>query len=249
MDRVQMSQVCRGNTSRQFTFNHWVPRSSWDSFDPPRKGKRPSQTWSHLLVFNPGTGNSEFQLLGYCSIILIVAGDRVNKTFNTYRATQAIGLDTTDTRMYLRGLGLLISFIDSRLKKFLVRFSSWILHVLVIRSFVQFWTKSFQNNIQLMLEVVKVPISALFFFYYPLMIVLMMLFAILLPMLFILLFILNFFKHLICDGSFSWLWNLNLTFKKLSIGVEFDLLVLILRTCQNNCQLPVKVNQKLYLAS
>ena len=48
-----MCQGYRATAIRHFTFDHWVSRSSWHSFDRARKDERLSRPWRHLLVMNP----------------------------------------------------------------------------------------------------------------------------------------------------------------------------------------------------
>ena len=54
MDAVQLPEGCIATTRRQFSFYHWVPRSSWYSFDWPGKDERLSRPWTHPMVLNLG---------------------------------------------------------------------------------------------------------------------------------------------------------------------------------------------------
>ena len=48
MGGVQLFEGYRATTTRQFTFNHSVPRSSWYSFDQPQNNRRLNQHWRPL---------------------------------------------------------------------------------------------------------------------------------------------------------------------------------------------------------
>ena len=54
MDRLQLPQDCRATMRKQFTFNNQVPKSSWYSFDQPRKNERLNEHSSHYVVLKPG---------------------------------------------------------------------------------------------------------------------------------------------------------------------------------------------------
>ena len=51
---VQLCQGYRATMRRQFTFYHSVPRSSWYSFNRPRKDERLSWSGSYPVVLNAG---------------------------------------------------------------------------------------------------------------------------------------------------------------------------------------------------
>ena len=58
MDGVQLS---RGSKMRQFTFYHYVTRSSGKSFNAPWKDERLSRPWKNSVVLNFGPLDWEFK--------------------------------------------------------------------------------------------------------------------------------------------------------------------------------------------
>ena len=54
MDSVQLPKDCGATTTREFTFNHKVPRSSWYSFNQPCRDERLSRSWYYLVVLKLG---------------------------------------------------------------------------------------------------------------------------------------------------------------------------------------------------
>ena len=79
-----------------------------------------------------------------------------------------------------------------------------------------------------MLEFLKGPLLVLHFSSCILMTYLMVLSVVLVAMLMILLSILGVIRYLICDGSLSWLLNLNLINRALRTGVGSGLLISVL---------------------
>ena len=53
MDRVQLPQDCKAITRRQSTFEHYVTRSSWYSFDWPRKDGKAGLSLEPLIGLEP----------------------------------------------------------------------------------------------------------------------------------------------------------------------------------------------------
>ena len=79
--------------------------------------------------------------------------------------------------------------------------------------------ESLHRSIRLVLEFLKSPFLILHFSCCILMVFLMVLSVVLVSLLMILLSILAVIRHLICDGSLSWLRNLNLIYRELWTGV------------------------------
>ena len=113
----------------------------------------------------------------------------------------------------------MVFFTNLRLNEFQVRYLALLLLFAVIDGFKWFWIGSLLKNIQLILELLKVPFLVLYCY--------AMLSVILLSMLMILLSILSVIRHLICDTNFNWLLNLNLIYETLWIG-ESGLLISML---------------------
>ena len=63
MDGVQLSWGYRATTTKQFTFCHIVPRSSWYSVDQPQKDARLNQPWRHPVLLNLGPLDLESRAL------------------------------------------------------------------------------------------------------------------------------------------------------------------------------------------
>ena len=93
---------------------------------------------------------------------------------------------------------------------------------------------SLHKNIQLMLELRKVPFLVLHFSYYTLM-TFLMLSVMLLSLLLMLLSTLIEIRHLICGNNQNWLLNLNLISKTLRNGARSGLLIVMLEKLKWFC--------------
>ena len=126
------------------------------------------------------------------------------------------------------GFDMLIFFINLSLIEIQVRSLPFFCLFSVIDVFGWFWMGSVQNNVQLVLEFLKILFLVLRFSYYTLMTFLKMLSVILPSLLMMLLSTLSAMRHLICGNSCKWLLHLNLIYEKLWIVVTSDLLISLL---------------------
>ena len=76
IDGLQLSQGCKATTRRQFSFYHWVPKSSWYSFDQPRKDKRLSWPCTHPIRQNSTLYSYLCLILKLSKIIIFILGFR-----------------------------------------------------------------------------------------------------------------------------------------------------------------------------
>ena len=126
------------------------------------------------------------------------------------------------------GFDMLIFFINLSLIEIQVRSLPFCCLFSVIDVFRWFWMGSVQNNVQLVLEFLKILFLVLRFSYYTLMTFLKMLSVTLPSLLMILLSTLSAMRHLICGNSCKWLLHLNLIYEKLWTVVTSDLLISLL---------------------
>ena len=124
--------------------------------------------------------------------------------------------------------GMLVFFTNLILMRFQVGDLALFLLFSVIDGFEWFWMENLFNNIEIMLEFLKVPFLIPHFSYYALMIFLMILFVILLSILTILLSILSVIRRMISGSNLNWLMNLNLIYETLWTGVRNSLLISML---------------------
>ena len=119
----------------------------------------------------------------------------------------------------LTGFDMLVFFPNISLMEFQVRYLVLSHRFSVIDRLEWFWKESLHKNIQLILELLKVPVVVPHFSYYTLMTFLTMFSVLLLSMLMILLSILSVILYVTlyskCDNNLSWLLNLNLIYDSL----------------------------------
>ena len=132
----------------------------------------------------------------------------------------------------LTGFDMLVFFPNISLMEFQVRYLVLSHRFSVIDRLEWFWKESLHKNIQLILELLKVPVVVPHFSYYTLMTFLTMFSVLLLSMLMILLSILSVILYVTlyskCDNNLSWLLNLNLIYDSLWTGVKSGLLISML---------------------
>ena len=122
----------------------------------------------------------------------------------------------------LTGFDMLVYFTNLGLGEFPVRYLVLFLLFSVVDGFEWFKMESLHSSFLLVLEFLKGPFLVLLFSCCILTTFLMVLPLVLVSMLMILLSILGVIRHLICDGSLSWLLNLNLICRALWTGLGSD---------------------------
>ena len=123
---------------------------------------------------------------------------------------------------------MLIFFTNPNLMEFQVGYLVLFPLFLVMDNFGWFWMGSLSKSIQLKLEFLRAPFLVQDLSYYTL-ITFLMLLVILQSIRMMLTSIVSVIRHLIHDNNYSWLLNLNLTYKTLWIGAGSGLLISMLK--------------------
>ena len=123
---------------------------------------------------------------------------------------------------------MLIFFTNSNLMEFQVGYLVLFPLFSVMDNFGWFWMGSISKSIQLKLEFLRAPFLVQDLSYYTL-ITFLMLPVILQSIRMMLTSIVSVIRHLIHDNNYSWLLNLNLTYKTLWIGAGSGLLISMLK--------------------
>ena len=69
IDGFKLCQGYKATTRRQFTLSYSVPRSSWHSFNRPRKDESLSWPWGHRAVLNSGPLDRELICGFFCKVL------------------------------------------------------------------------------------------------------------------------------------------------------------------------------------
>ena len=69
IDGFKLCHSYKATTRRQFTLSYSVPRSSWHSFNRPRKDESLSWPWGHRAVLNSGPLDRELICGFFCKVL------------------------------------------------------------------------------------------------------------------------------------------------------------------------------------